>query len=84
MRVLDVLLAPGDSTLFHIHSHDSIAVQLSEATIQQQVFEKNWQPASKLMPGNVRYAEGAKMPYTHRLKNVGTTPFHVIDIELLQ
>ncbi len=84
VRVLDVLLAPGDSTLFHTHSHDSIAVQLSEATIQQQVFEKNWQAALKLMPGNIRYAEGAKMPYTHRLKNVGTTPFRVIDIELLQ
>ncbi len=25
VRVLDVLLAPGDSTLFHTHSHDSIA-----------------------------------------------------------
>jgi quercetin dioxygenase-like cupin family protein len=84
VRVLDVLLAPGESTLFHTHSHDSIAVQLSEATIQQQVFEKNWQPASKVMPGDVRYAEGAKSPYTHRVKNVGTTPFHVIDIELLQ
>jgi quercetin dioxygenase-like cupin family protein len=84
VRVLDVLLAPGESTLFHIHSHDSIAVQLSEATIQQQVFEKNWQPALKLMPGNVRYAEGANTPYTHRVKNVGPTSFHVIDIELLK
>jgi hypothetical protein len=81
---LDVLLAPGESTLFHTHSHDSIAVQLSEATIQQQVFEKDWQPASKLTPGDVRYAEGAKGPYTHRVKNVGSTPFHVIDIELLE
>jgi hypothetical protein len=32
VRVLDVLLAPGESTLFHTHSHDSIAVRLSEAT----------------------------------------------------
>jgi quercetin dioxygenase-like cupin family protein len=84
VRVLDVLLAPGQSTLFHTHSHDSIAVRLSEATIQEQVFEKNWQSASKVMPGDVRYAQGAKSPYTHRVKNVGTTPFHVIDIELLQ
>jgi hypothetical protein len=59
-------------------------VQLSEATIQQQVFEKNWQPALKLLPGNVRYAEGANTPYSHRVKNVGPTSFHVIDIELLK
>jgi hypothetical protein len=37
-----------------------------------------------LMPGNVRYAEGANTPYTHRVTNVGSTPFHVIDIELLK
>jgi hypothetical protein len=84
VRVLDVLLASGESTLFHTHSHDSIAVQLSEASIQQQVFEKNWQPALKLIPGNVTYAEGAKAPYTHRVKNVGSTTFHVVDIELLK
>jgi quercetin dioxygenase-like cupin family protein len=27
VRVLDVVLAPGESTLFHTHSHDSIAVR---------------------------------------------------------
>jgi len=27
--------------------------------------------------------QGAHAPYTHRVKNVGSTPFHVMDIELL-
>lgn len=84
VRVLDVVLAPGESTLFHTHSHDSIAVRLNEATVQRQNLGKEWEPASKVMPGEVNYAEGAKTPYTHRVKNVGTTTFHVIDIELLR
>ena len=84
VRVLDVQLAPGESTLFHTHSHDSIAVQLTHATVQEQPFGKERQPALKISPGEIRYADGARTPYTHRIQNVGSTPFHVIDIELLQ
>ena len=83
VRVLDVVLAPGESTLFHTHSHDSIAVQLTDATVQEQMLEREWRPALRLLPSDSRYMQGANAPYTHRVKNVGSTPFHVIDIELL-
>ena len=83
VRVLDVVLAPGESTLFHTHSHDSIAVRLTDAAVQEQPFNKEWRPASRLLPGDSRYMKGTPKPYTHRAKNVGSTPFHVIDIELL-
>ena len=83
VRVLDVVLAPGESTLFHTHSHDSIAVRLTDAAVQEQPFNKEWRPASRLLPGDSRYMKGTPEPYTHRVKNVGSTPFHVIDIELL-
>jgi len=82
--VLDVMLAPGESTLFHTHSHDNISVRLNEALVQAQRFGEGWQPVSQGAPGRVNYAEGAKASYTHRIKNVGTTTFHVIDIDLLQ
>lgn len=84
VRVLEVLLTPGEVTLFHTHSHDSIAVQLTPATVQEQSFGKERQPALRITPGEIRYAEGGKTPYTHRVQNVGSTPFHVVDIELLQ
>jgi quercetin dioxygenase-like cupin family protein len=84
VRVLDVVLAPGESTLFHAHSHDSIAVRLTDAAVQEQPFNKEWRPASRLLPGDSRYMKGTPEPYTHRVKNVGSIPFHVIDIELLR
>jgi quercetin dioxygenase-like cupin family protein len=83
VRALDVVLAPGESTLFHIHSHDSIAVQLINSTVQEQPSNGEWRPPSRLPPGQSKYREGTKRPYTHRVRNVGNTPFHVIDIELL-
>ena len=83
VRVLDVVLAPSESTLFHTHSHDSIAVRLTDSTVQEQPFYKEWRPSSRLLPGDSRYMKSTPEPYTHRVKNVGSTPFHVIDIELL-
>ena len=83
VRVLDVVLAPGESTLFHTHSHDSIAVRLTDSTVQEQPFDKEWRPASRLLPGDSRYMKGTPELYTHRVKNIGSTLFHVIDIELL-
>jgi hypothetical protein len=83
VRVLDVVLAPGESTLCHTHSHDSIAVRLTDASAQEQPFNKEWRPASRLLPGDSRYMKGTPELYIHRVKDVGSTPFHVIDIELL-
>lgn len=83
VRVLDVVLAPSESTLFHTHSHDSIAVRLTDSQVQEQPAHGEWRPASKMIPGESRSMEGTKRPYTHRVKNVGNTPFHVIDVELL-
>ena len=82
--VTEVTLAPGESTLFHTHAHDNIAVELSNAVTQRQFMGKEWQPSSQVKIGEVAYREGDKQPYTHRVKNAGATTFHVIDVELLQ
>lgn len=84
LLVLDVMLAPGETTLFHTHSHDNIAIHLNQAQVQAQRLGEDWQPSSQDVPGRVNYAQGVKTPYTHRIKNVGTTTFHVIDIDLAQ
>jgi quercetin dioxygenase-like cupin family protein len=85
VRVFDVVLTPGESTLFHTHSYSKgIDVQLNEATVQDQAPGKEWEPVSKVFPGEVSYGEDAKVPYTHRVSNVGTTAFHLIYVELLQ
>ena len=84
VRMMEVRLARGETTEFHTHSHDNLAVRLSEASTQRQEQGKEWEPAAKAVPGEVSLTRGAASPYTHRVKNAGSTPFRVIDVELLQ
>jgi quercetin dioxygenase-like cupin family protein len=80
--VLRVELLPGESTLFHTHSHDRVAVHLSDATFTQQ---KQGEPVSTpqvAKPGDVVASE-SNGAYTHQVNNVGNGPFEVLDVELL-
>ncbi|MGB9206062.1 MAG: hypothetical protein WCB94_19045 [Terriglobales bacterium] len=81
--VLRVKLLPGESTLFHTHLHDRVAVHLSDATITQQ---KQGEPVSApqvAKPGDVVVWE-SNGAYTHQLNNVGNGAFEVLDVELLR
>ena len=76
------VVKPGETTLFHRHSLDNVAVQLSGATIQRQFPGQDW-VTSPAKEGSVGFTAGTKIPYVHRLTNIGSTVFHVMDIEIL-
>ena len=81
--VMRVTLLPGESTLFHTHLHDRVAVHLSDATITQQ---KQGEPVSApqvAKPGDVVVSE-SNGAYTHQVNNVGNSAFEVLDVELLR
>jgi hypothetical protein len=80
--VLDVVLNPGETTLFHRHSLDNVAIQLSDATIKRQFPGEDW-ATSPAKEGTVSFIGGTKSPYIHRISNTGTTVFHVLDVEVL-
>src|SRR5215831_6891119 len=82
--VTHVTLAPGESTLYHVHSHDRAAIELSNATItRQKLGEPEGSPDSS-NPGDVSAANVGATPLTHRVKNVGSVQFDVIDVEFLK
>jgi hypothetical protein len=82
VRVLDVVLHPGETTLFHRHSLDNVPIQLSDATVKRQFPGEDW-AASPAKEGSVGFVGGSKSPYIHRISNTGTTVFHVVDVEIL-
>jgi quercetin dioxygenase-like cupin family protein len=82
-RVLDVQIPPGESLAFHTHAHDNLSVRISGGLIQNQIQGSEWQPTSEVKPGAVVFAEASNKPYTHRVKNLGTGIYHVVDVELL-
>jgi hypothetical protein len=82
VRVLDVVLRPGETSLFHRHSLDNVPVQLSDATMKRQFPGEDW-VTSPAKEGSVGFIGGTKSPYVHRISNIGTTVFHVLDVEIL-
>lgn len=84
VRVLDVVIPPGESTYFHKHIHDSVAVILADGTSQNQVFGEEWTAPGPMKAGRVGFTEDSKKPRLHRLKNAGNTTLHIMDLEILQ
>ncbi len=84
LLVLHVFLKPGESTGFHTHARDAIAVEMTEARISTQ--EPTTQPSGpkQVYPGNLLANDYASQSFTHKVINDGKTNFEVLDIELLK
>lgn len=80
VRVWDVTVPAGDTTLWHAHRKDNVVVSFGDVklhieTLGRDSFEGPWKF------GEVRFS---KATYIHRAMNVGETPFHNFTIELLR
>ncbi len=83
IRLLDVWLPPGDTTMFHVHEIPSLFVILSNTLTSSQVKGKDWDTASLGTAGATWYRSFAEGPLIHRVCNTDRIPFHVNDIEIL-
>ena len=81
VMVLRVKLLPGESTLFHTHTHDRVAVDLSDTTITRQEPGEPESAPEATKPGDVA-ALASNGLYT-RVHNAGNAVFEVLDVELL-
>ena len=82
VMVLRVKLLPGESTLFHTHSHDRVAIDLSDATITRQKPGEPESAPEATKPGDVA-ALVSNGTYTHLVHNASSVLFEVLDVELL-
>jgi hypothetical protein len=83
VRVMEVIIDPGDTTAYPTHSHDTLFVRLSESKTQSQTMDENWGPPHSSKPGEVVIDNNAKKPWAHRAKNTGATPFPLLAVEVL-
>jgi len=79
VRVFRLSLAPGESTNMHTHPLPGLAVSLSSAEIEIAPEGKGNADRLKVTAAEVRWRAGA---VTHAIKNVGSTRFEAVDIEL--
>lgn len=84
VEVMRVTLPPGESTGLHTHSHDGAAVRLAAATITMDVPGEGLRGPLEMHPGDATVQSYGRQPFTHRVNNVGPTPFDVLDVELLK
>ena len=84
MRLLDVRLPPGDTTFFHVHEIPSLFLVLSKTLTSSQVKGEEWVNGTFTSePGYSWYNGFTTGPLIHRVANIDTVPFHVMDIEIL-
>src|SRR5260221_210688 len=74
--------AVNPTIAYHTLSHDTVFVHLSDSVTLSQVKDKDWGPSRPSKPGEVSFDNDSQHPFTHHVKNTGTTPYRVLDIEL--
>ena len=82
IRLLDVWINPGDTSLFHIHSTPSLFLLLSNTDVGSQIMGKEWIKGRNEM-GQAAYRSFINDTMVHRVCNLDSSLFHVTDIELL-
>jgi quercetin dioxygenase-like cupin family protein len=83
VRVMEATIAPGDTTPYHTHSLDTLYVRLADSSVRSQPMGKPWGPTRVAKPGQVTFEHNAAHSVTHRTRNVGSTPYRALIVELL-
>jgi hypothetical protein len=81
VRVLDVYLAPNDTTQYHIHATPSVFITLTKTTTSAQLIGQ--QPVTSVSVAGGTWYDSLVTPRIHRVWNDDTTWFHVMDVELV-
>jgi len=84
VEVMHVTLAPRERTLYHTHGNDRAAVELSTSSITQQKLGDAEAAPTANQPGDLSMMPQVDGGYSHRVHNVGSGMFDVLDVEFLQ
>jgi hypothetical protein len=84
IRVLDVHINPGDTSLFHKHATPSVFIVLHPVKTGSEVkAEEQKATALASRDPSITFEGFYKSPRIHRVWNEDTSQFHVMDIEIL-
>jgi hypothetical protein len=81
VRILDVHIPPGDTSLMHKHEIPSVFMVLTNTKTGSEVIVEP--KKLQLTQGNIWFEGFYTSPRVHRVWNSDASEFHVIDMELL-
>jgi hypothetical protein len=83
LRLLDVHIPPGDTSMIHIHATPSVFVILNNVKTGSQVISEEDHSKSPIPHfGNMWFEGFYEKPRIHRVWNSDSAEFHVMDVEL--
>lgn len=83
VRVLDVRFGPGDTTQFHKHETPSVFISLHPVRTGSQVIVEDGSATVLSLDRRITFESFSKSPRIHRVWNMDTSVFHVMDVEVL-
>jgi hypothetical protein len=83
LRVFDVRFLPGEVSLYHRHEADSVFICLEGANVTSEEPGKPLIPRPPIPSRHIYYRPYSRCPLTHRVRNLDSTPFRILDIEVL-
>jgi quercetin dioxygenase-like cupin family protein len=78
VRIFDVRLEPGDTTMFHVHADPHAGVLISGSARWGQTLGEAGTVESGDTVGTLLDNATSPLPYTHRVANVDSTPFRYV------
>ena len=86
LRIYNVNVPPGDTSLDHRHDFDIATVAMSTgANTRQQVSGQPWgEPRAPRSIGDPNVTEYAGKPQSHRIENIGKTAYQLFAVENLR
>jgi hypothetical protein len=81
LRLLDVNIPVGDTTLDHLHEYDVATVAVRTSTTRIREAGQEWGPSRVRESGNLAIAEYTGTRRAHRIENIGREPYRVIAVE---
>jgi len=77
ITLLNIYVPPGRNTGYHIHTGDSVSVNIEDADMTNQDYGAPQPgPAQHSQRGRPNYTDYRKQTRTHKASNMGSTPFH--------
>ena len=82
VRVYDVLIPPGDTTLYHRHTEDTLYVAVNEATVRDRTFGEDGERTGTAPAGMILCRPHRSRPLIHQVHNMGEAEMRLIGAEI--
>jgi hypothetical protein len=84
VRILEVEIAPGDTTLYHRHRRTNVAVAMGDGERSAQLLGSEMSAVTPTAQGDVLLQRAEGEGLVHRVHDAGGTPLRFTDIEFIK